>query len=71
MTARAVTAWVLVAAALALALYDVGAFLAAGVEATISRSLYEWAQRWPIIPFALGVLTGHLFWSQHGLKGKG
>lgn len=70
MSPRAVTAAVLVAAALLLVGYDVYAFLAGGVEATISRTVYEWAQRWPILPFALGVLTGHLFFSQHGLQGK-
>ena len=31
-------------------------------EATFSVILYESARRWPVIPFALGFLCGHVFW---------
>jgi len=33
-------------------------------EATISKVTLLLAHKMPIIPFAVGVLCGHLFWSQ-------
>jgi hypothetical protein len=44
--------------------YDVLANAEGGVSATISRVLRAAAMDYPIIPFAVGVLIGHLFWSQ-------
>ncbi len=41
--------------------YDVWTLVRRGYNTTISWTLYAWATRWPIIPFALGVLAGHLF----------
>lgn len=29
---------------------------------TVSATLLEWSRRWPMLPFAIGVLIGHLFW---------
>lgn len=29
---------------------------------TVSSTLYEWSIAYPILPFVLGVITGHLFW---------
>jgi len=31
-------------------------------DATFSVVLYEAARRWPVIPFVLGFLCGHVFW---------
>jgi hypothetical protein len=31
-------------------------------DATFSVILYESARRWPVIPFVLGFLCGHVFW---------
>lgn len=35
---------------------------------TISEFLYETAKVYPIIPAALGILMGHLFWPVGGSK---
>lgn len=35
-----------------------------GKGATISEVTLGFAQRHPIVPFAVGVLCGHLFWPQ-------
>lgn len=47
--------------------YDVAAYLRGGVRATISRVVLGWSRSrsWgPLIPLFVGVLLGHLFWSQ-------
>jgi len=44
--------------------WDIYVFKTPEVGDTISEILLEWAKRNPIIPFAFGVLMGHLFWSQ-------
>jgi hypothetical protein len=46
--------------------YDVWTAIKKGATTTISWTLWTYAQQYPIIPFALGVLMGHLFWVQHG-----
>jgi hypothetical protein len=42
-------------------LFDVYQLAFKGYDSTISWVLYTSSQQWPIIPFALGVLCGHLF----------
>jgi len=59
-----ITVAVCIAATVALIAYDVLANAQGGVSATISRVLRAAAMEYPIIPFAVGVLVGHLFWSQ-------
>ncbi len=61
---RRVTIGILVATALLLIAWDVYAYLAAGSEATISRVTLGFARQHPVLPFAVGVLMGHLFWPQ-------
>lgn len=46
--------------------YDVWVIIKRGVDQSISWQMYLLAQRYPVVPFALGVLFGHLYWSQHG-----
>lgn len=29
---------------------------------TVSAMLLEWSQAWPILPFMVGVIIGHIFW---------
>lgn len=41
---------------------DLVLILKYGYEATVSATLYDFSQRFPIIPFAGGVLVGHLLW---------
>ena len=55
---------VLVAAVVLLSLYDLAALATSGTEATISRRILLWSQQFPLIPFAAGVLIGHLFCPQ-------
>ena len=58
---------ILVAAAVAI-VYDVWLGRRGGGDATISWHVWTAAKRWPVIPLltglAVGVLFGHLFWSQ-------
>lgn len=45
--------------------FDVWTLAFRGYETTISWVIYKASQGWPIIPYALGVLTGHLFFPNH------
>lgn len=57
-----VTVTLLVILTIFLALYDVWAVIHGGIEATISWTIWSASIRWPIIPFAFGLLMGHFFW---------
>ncbi len=46
--------------------YDVWTLWKRGYATTISYTLYAGAIRFPIIPFSLGVIAGHLFWPNVG-----
>lgn len=48
--------------ALAAGMYDVWALYRNGGTQTVSAVLQAWAAQYPMLPFAFGVLTGHLFW---------
>jgi len=43
---------------------DVYLVIRGGLPATISWFLWTNSVKYPIIPFVLGVLAGHLFWDQ-------
>ena len=45
-----------------IAVFDIFQLVHKGSQATISHTLYAGAQKYPIIPFAIGVVAGHLFW---------
>jgi hypothetical protein len=47
-----------------LAIYDIYAAIKGGFSNTISWVVYTNSLKYPIIPFAIGVLCGHFFWSQ-------
>lgn len=64
---RAITIAFCVAMTITAIAYDVIANQQGGVSATISRVVRQAAMDYPIIPFAVGVLIGHLFWSQKGV----
>lgn len=64
MNFRAMTAYILFSTTLFLILWDIVAARYGGVEATISRVTYEWADQYPGLAFAAGGLIGHLFFSQ-------
>jgi hypothetical protein len=45
--------------------YDFYLYFGGGTEATISWYLYTLAYEKPFVPFLIGFLCGHLFWSMH------
>ncbi len=45
-------------------IYDLLVWHLYGSAATISWVTWTSAKKWPIIPFAMGILCGHLFWVQ-------
>lgn len=62
MAARVLTYLVVFGTTGLLIVYDVWA--AFQVDATISRVMKDLAHRHPIVPFAFGVLMGHIYWGQ-------
>lgn len=54
--------YVLLAAVFAIIIYDIVALIKKGYQGTISYQVYVAACRYPIVPFLLGILFGHLFW---------
>ena len=56
------TDYIIVFTIFSLIIYDVWVILKDGVKASISVRVYTWSLKYPIIPFAFGVLFGHLFW---------
>lgn len=42
--------------------YDIYAYNFLPPRSTVSYVLHTWAMQYPILPFASGVLIGHLFW---------
>lgn len=61
---RVITKIILISFVIILSMYDIWALIFGGVDATISRIVLSYAKDYPIIPFAFGVVCGHLFWSQ-------
>ncbi len=56
------TGWILIVSAALLILYDVYTLFTRGKVKTISFTVYAWAKLYPIVPFTLGVIAGHLMW---------
>lgn len=46
-------------------IYDVFIIIKKGKEQSISAFMIRLAYKHPIIPFAMGVLMGHLFWAMN------
>lgn len=61
MKGRQLTVIVLFAALTVLIGYDVIIIYWRGYEATISWTMLAFAKDYPIVPFALGILFGHLY----------
>ena len=49
-------------------IYDLSALLLGGMNATISRVVIDASYDWPAIPFAVGFLCGHLFFSMRARR---
>lgn len=45
-----------------LMVYDCWTLIANGYESTVSATLYDFVQRFPIVGVAFGIFIGHLFW---------
>ena len=43
-------------------IYDFYAIAVGGTEASISHLMKMWGHKYPIVPFAMGVLMGHFYW---------
>lgn len=56
----------LVLSAIVVIAFDVWTMVKRGADTTVSWTLYSVAQKYPVVPFAIGMLMGHLFWVQHG-----
>lgn len=54
--------YVLLAIVFAIIIYDITQLIRKGYQGTISWQVYVASCRYPIVPFLLGILFGHLFW---------
>lgn len=34
---------------------------------TVSRVLQDWSLKYPVLPMALGIILGHIFWPQNSV----
>ena len=51
-----------------IAVYDVYAWIKGGTAGTISYAMIDWSYKYPIWPFAMGIICGHLFWRVRDVK---
>lgn len=58
---RKLTILLLIVVIVGLIVYDIIA-ASHGLESTITWVIWDWAVSFPIVPFAFGLLFGHLFW---------
>ena len=42
--------------------YDIYRIVTTAGQESVSATLYAWCQRWPILPFTVGVVIGHILW---------
>jgi|DewCreStandDraft_4_1066084.scaffolds.fasta_scaffold237059_2 hypothetical protein len=59
------TKWITFAWIVAIILYDVWAYRQYGPEGTVSATLREWSEQYPVLLIALGCLLWHLFGKEH------
>lgn len=64
MTAERTTHGLILLAVVVLVLWDICCLWRGQDQATISAVIWGLSRKYPIIPFAAGVLCGHWFWSQ-------
>lgn len=62
MELQSVTAIIMVATLVLLLAWDVYALVKQGGKVTISYIMAATSLKFPLIPFAWGLLTGHFFW---------
>jgi hypothetical protein len=66
MSASVYVAIGMLAAILAVAIFDLIAGSRANGLETVSEVIWRWSSDYPILPFAIGLVIGHLFWSRRG-----
>lgn len=62
MKVKTLTIYVLLVTLVGLIGYDFYAIAVGGTESSISHLVKIWGHKYPIIPFAVGILCGHFFW---------
>jgi len=62
MNIKKMTLFFIIACIFVIIIYDVYAIYIGGTEASISSTIIVWSYNMPLVPFAAGVLCGHLFW---------
>ena len=51
--------------------WDIWTIVANGLETSISQVMIDWAYDYPVFPFTMGFVMGHLFWKISEIrKGK-
>jgi len=59
--------WFVIVVAVVVIITDIVLYNKKGDDATISRTLLEASQSWPIIPLLAGIILGHIFWTNCGI----
>ena len=54
--------WISALAISLIAIWDGYAESAGLSHRTVTEIIYLWSRRWPLVPFAAGMICGHLFW---------
>lgn len=67
---RVITAWFIVVIIFTAIFYDIYIGVTHGGDSTISWVTWTTAKNYPAIPFAIGFICGHLFWSQQTKERK-
>lgn len=57
-----IVASLLLPSLLVIAVYDIVAGSSSGRLETVTDVIRGWSARWPILPFAAGLVAGYLFW---------
>jgi hypothetical protein len=62
MNARSRTMFFIIAVVVLIIGWDAYTILSNGVETSISQVMIDWAYDYPVFPFSMGFVCGHLFW---------
>lgn len=60
---RKLTICFIIACVFIIIAYDIWAVYSGGVDGTISSVIFDYSREFPLIPFAFGVLAGHLWFN--------
>lgn len=54
--------WIAALVICVVAVWDTYVTVTGEEHRTVTEIIYLWSRRWPLLPFAAGMLCGHLFW---------